>query len=66
VNTIAVLPTAFSTATGTFKIGGGAATDVEIYEIIVFSSALGDGDRRSVEAYLGKKYNTIMAQGVVL
>ena len=51
------LPVAFETAT--FKIGGvGTATGVEIYEIIVFSSALGDGDRQSVEAYLGKKYNT--------
>jgi prepilin-type N-terminal cleavage/methylation domain-containing protein len=65
-NTSALLPASFSTATGTFKIGGVAATDVEIYEIIVFSTALGDGDRRSVEAYLGKKYNTTMAQGVVL
>ena len=61
------LPDAFLTGLATFKIGGvGAATNVEIYEIIVFSSALGDGDRRSVEAYLGKKYSTTMAQGVVL
>jgi prepilin-type N-terminal cleavage/methylation domain-containing protein len=65
-NTSALLPSTFSSASGTFKIGGGAATDVEIYEIIVFSSALSDGDRRSVEAYLGKKYNTPMAQGVSL
>ena len=66
-NTNTVLPDAFSTGLATFKIGGvGAATGVEIYEIIVFSSTLGDGDRRSVEAYLGKKYNTTMAQGVVL
>ena len=56
-NTSTELPVAFDTAT--FKIGGvGTATGVEIYEIIVFSSALGEGDRQSVESYLSKKYNT--------
>lgn len=39
---------------GTFRIGG--VTGVEIYEIIVFSSALSDSDRQNVEAYLGKKF----------
>ncbi len=60
-NTSTSLSSAFSTTTtGLFKIGGGAtaATGVEIYEIIVFSSALNDGDRQSVESYLSKKYNT--------
>jgi hypothetical protein len=41
---------------GTFKIGGDAS-NVEIYEIIVFSKTLSDSDRNSVEEYLGKKYN---------
>jgi len=40
--------------TGTYRIGG--VKDVEIYEIIVFSSALSDSDRQNVEAYLGKKF----------
>ena len=58
------LPVAFDTAT--FKIGGvGAAAGVEIYEIIVFSSALGEGDRQSVEAYLSKKYNTPVSKATL-
>ena len=47
--------------TGTFRVGGGnTSTDVEIYEIIVFSSALNTAERQIVEAYLGKKYNVKM------
>lgn len=66
-NTNAALPASFSTdTTATFKIGGtGAADGVVIYEIIVFSSALGEGDRQSVEAYLGKKYNTPMTKATL-
>lgn len=65
-NTSTLLSSAFSTtATGLFKIGGGAATGVEIYEIIVFSSALNDGDRQSVEAYLAKKYNTTVVKAAL-
>ena len=63
-NTSTELPVAFDTAT--FKIGGvGTATGVEIYEIIVFSSALGEGDRQSVEAYLAKKYNTTVVKATL-
>ena len=63
-NTSTELPVAFDTAT--FKIGGvGTATGVEIYEIIVFSSALGEGDRQSVEAYLAKKYNTTVVKAAL-
>ena len=63
-NTSTELPVAFDTAT--FKIGGvGTAAGVEIYEIIVFSSALGEGDRQSVEAYLGKKYNTAVVKATL-
>ena len=63
-NTSTELPVAFDTAT--FKIGGvGTATGVEIYEIIVFSSALGEGDRQSVEAYLAKKYNTAVVKAAL-
>ncbi len=42
---------------GAFRVGGEISPGVEIYEIIVFSSNLSDGDRYSVESYLGKKYN---------
>jgi len=52
--------------TGTFKIGGASATasndGVELYEVIVFSSALSTVDRQTVEAYLGKKYNVSIAK----
>ena len=47
---------------GAFRVGGTASTGVEIYEIIVFSSALSALDRQSVEAYLGKKYATPMTK----
>ena len=63
-NTNTQLPVAFDTAT--FKIGGvGTATGVEIYEIIVFSSALNEGDRQSVESYLAKKYNTTVVKATL-
>jgi len=52
--------------TGTFKIGGASATatndGVEVYEVILFSSALSTLDRQTVETYLGKKYNISMAK----
>ena len=47
---------------GAFRVGGTVSTGVEIYEIIVFSSALSALDRQSVEAYLGKKYATPMSK----
>ena len=65
-NTSTSLSSTFSnTTTGLFKIGGGAATGVEIYEIIVFSSALNDGDRQSIESYLAKKYNTTVVKAAL-
>ncbi len=51
---------ATTTFTGTFRIGG--VKDVEIYEVIVFSSALSDSDRQNVEAYLGKKFSIPMVK----
>jgi hypothetical protein len=51
-----------SSFSGTFRIGGVTATDVELYEVIVFASALSDLDRLSVETYLGKKYNVQMTK----
>ena len=51
-----------SSFSGTFRIGGVAATDVELYEVIVFASALSDADRQNVETYLGKKYNVVMTK----
>ena len=46
---------------GTFKVGNStAASGVEIYEVIVFSSPLNSTDRQTVETYLGKKYNIPM------
>ncbi len=51
-----------SSFSGTFRVGGVAATDVELYEIIVFASALSDIDRQTVETYLGKKYNVPMTK----
>jgi len=59
VSTNRVMTSSFS---GTFRIGGVAATDVELYEVIVFASALSDLDRLSVETYLGKKYNVVMTK----
>jgi hypothetical protein len=55
--------TAFPTSDllpGTFRIGGVAG--VEIYEVIVFSSALSDSDRQNVETYLGKKFSIPVAK----
>ena len=46
---------------GTFKVGNStAASGVEIYEVIIFSSPLSTTDRQTVETYLGKKYNVPM------
>ena len=46
---------------GTFKVGNStAASGVEIYEVIIFSSPLSTIDRQTVETYLGKKYNVPM------
>ena len=47
---------------GAFRVGGTISPLVEIYEIIVFSSNLSDGDRYAVESYLGKKYNIPVVQ----
>ncbi len=55
-----------SSFNGTFRVGGVLATDVEIYEIIVFASALSDTDRLVVETYLGKKYNVAMTKTTTL
>jgi len=52
---IANANTATTSFSGTFRIGGVAG--VEIYEIIVFSSALSYSDRQNVETYLGKKFS---------
>ena len=48
-------PTTSALLPGTFRIGG--VSGVEIYEVIVFSSALSDSDRQNVETYLGKKFS---------
>ena len=55
-----------SSFSGTFRVGGVAATDVELYEVIVFASALSDLDRLVVETYLGKKYNVAMTKTTTL
>ena len=62
--TVAALNNAMPSFNGTFRIGGATnpATDIEIQEIIVFSSALSDADRIIVETYLGKKYNVVMTK----
>lgn len=59
-STVANVNLATTPFTGTFRIGGVAG--VEIYEAIVFSSALSDSDRQNVEAYLGKKFSIPMAK----
>lgn len=45
---------ALASYNGSFRVGGGATG--EMYELIIFNSALSDSDRQKVEAYLGTKY----------
>lgn len=52
-------PTAFTSYSGSYKVGGGGPGN--LYELIVYSSLLSDSDRQKVEDYLAAKYKIKLA-----